>query len=222
MKVEIWSDIVCPFCYLGKRKFEKALELFPYKDKVEVEWHSYQLDPQARFEPGLSIHEYLAGKKAISIEDAKIMHGKLAERVKEYGLQYEFDRIIPANTFDAHRLIQFAKTKGLQAQAEESLFHAYFSDGINIADHTALIALGREISLDIEETSSMLNGDEFTEEVRKDLYEAHSIGIQGVPYFVFNDKYAISGAQESSMFLGALTRTWNEMHYAINTEVGKN
>ena len=113
MKVEIWSDVVCPFCYLGKRKFEKALELFPYKDKVEVEWHSYQLDPHGRIYTGLNIHEYLAGRKAVSVEDAKIMHGKLAERVKESGLQYDFDHIIPANTFDAHRLDSVCKIKGI-------------------------------------------------------------------------------------------------------------
>jgi len=221
MKVDIWSDVVCPFCYLGKRKLEKALEQFSHKDNVEVEWHSYQLDPDVIYTPGMNIHEYLAGRKAVSIEDTKQMHGKMAERVKELGLHYDFDHIIPANTFDAHRLIHFAKSKGLQDLAEERLFHAYFSEGKNIANKATLVSLGIEIGLEKASIESMLKGDEFTEDVKRDLYDAHSIGIQGVPYFVFNEKYAISGAQSSEMFLGALTTTWKEMHESDKIEARK-
>jgi predicted DsbA family dithiol-disulfide isomerase len=221
MKVEIWSDIVCPFCYLGKRKFENALGQFPHKDKVEVEWHSYQLDPHIEHTPGMNIHEYLAGRKAISVEDARLAHEKMAERVKESGLHYNFDLIVPANTFNAHRLIQFAKSKGLQEQAEEKLFFAYFSEGRNIGDRSTLISLGTEIGLDREAANAVMNGNDFTEEVKQDLYEAHSIGIQGVPFFVFNDKYAISGAQASEMFLGALTRSWKEMYEPDKIEADK-
>jgi predicted DsbA family dithiol-disulfide isomerase len=212
MKVEIWSDIVCPFCYLGKRKFEKALSLFPQREKVEVEWHSFQLDPDIQYTPGMNIHEYLAGRKAVSVENAKQIHEKMAERVKESGLHYDFDHIVPANTFKAHRLIQFAKSQGLQEQAEERLFHAYFSEGKNIDDISTLVSLGVDIGLDKVATNSVMISEGYTEEVKRDLYEAHSIGVQGVPFFVFNDKYAISGAQASEMFLGALTRTWKEMH----------
>jgi predicted DsbA family dithiol-disulfide isomerase len=222
MKVEIWSDVVCPFCYLGKRRFEKALDLFSHKDEVEVEWHSFLLDPHIQHTPGMSIHEYLAGKKAVSVEEAKLLHLKMAERVKESDLYYDFDKIIPANTFDAHRLIQYAKSQGLQEQAEERLFHAYFSEGKNIGDRTTLAMLGSEIGLDKGNTSSMLDGIQFTEEVERDLYEAHSIGVQGVPYFVFNSKYAISGAQASELFLGALSRTWKDIQEAYHIEAGKN
>jgi predicted DsbA family dithiol-disulfide isomerase len=142
----------------------------------------------------------------------------MAERVKEMGLQYDFDHIVPANTFNAHRLIQYAKSKGLQDQAEERLFHAYFSEGKNIDDKTTLVSLAAEIGLDKGATQTVMNGDDFTEEVKLDLYTAHSIGIQGVPYFVFDDKYAVSGAQPSELFLGALTTTWKELHESNPSE----
>jgi len=222
MKVEIWSDVVCPFCYLGKRKFEKALEKFPHKDEVEIIWHSYQLDPNIRHTPGMNIHEYLAGRKGMSVEDARKMHSKMAERVKESDLHYDFDKIIPANTFDAHRLLQYAKSKGMQDLAEERLFHAYFTEGINIGDKVALENLAEEIGLDKLDAATMLEGDQFTEEVQRDLYEAHSIGVQGVPYFVFQDKYAISGAQASEMFLGALNQTWKETQQTEKIETSLN
>jgi len=223
MKVEIWSDVVCPFCYLGKRKFEKAMDQFPFKDKVEVIWHSFQLDPLIQHTPGMNIHEYLAGRKAITVENAKEMHSRMAERVKEFDLLYDFDKIVPANTFHAHRLIQYAKSMGVQDAAEERLFHAYFTEGKDIGDLNVLAQLAEEIGLNKETTKDILESTKFTDEVKHDLYEAHTIGVTGVPYFVFHDKYAISGAQASEMFLGALNRTWKETQESHNiVETGLN
>ncbi|HEY9165494.1 MAG TPA: DsbA family oxidoreductase [Candidatus Kryptonia bacterium] len=212
MKVEIWSDVVCPFCYMGKRKFEIALDKFEHKDGVEILWHSFQLNPE--FNPGAAgdIHEYLANRYGRSREWAKEMHDDLVARAKEVGLEYKFDNIIPANTFDAHRLIHLAAKHGLQGKAEERLFAAYFTEGKDINEFETLVLLGTEIGLDPAATRKALESGEFEDEVRQDLDEAESLGITGVPFFVFNRKYAISGAQPTHLFMETLDQVWNEEH----------
>jgi predicted DsbA family dithiol-disulfide isomerase len=208
LKVEIWSDVVCPWCYIGKRRFEQALEQFEHKQHINIEWKSFQLDPDSKPEPGISIHQSLAAKKGWTLDYARQMNDHVANLAKEVGLAYNFDIVVPANTLDAHRLLQFAKKKGLGDIAEELLFKAYFSGGKNIADHSTLIELAVDIGLDANEVRSMLSSDLFTEEVSRDVYEAYQLGIRSVPFFVVDEKYGVSGAQPTEVFLGALRKAW--------------
>jgi predicted DsbA family dithiol-disulfide isomerase len=210
MKVEIWSDIVCPFCYIGKRRFELALAQSGLEARVEVVWKSFLLNPGIKTDPAKSINLYLSEMKGISEEQAKDLNGHVSGLAKEEGLSYDFEKAIPANSFNAHRLLQLAKTKGQGAEMEEQLFKAYFTDGKNIDDEYVLIELGADIGLDPSAISKMLNSEEFTDMVEQDLYEARQIGVNAVPYFVFDDLYAVRGAQSVETFLGALTRAWEE------------
>jgi len=210
MKVDIWSDIRCPFCYIGKKKFEQALGRFSQKDKVEVEWHSFELDPHLTTDKGVNVYDYLARRKNINRETSVNIHKHVTEMAREVGLDYQFDISVVANSFDAHRLIQFAKQSGLAEAAEERLFRAYFTEGKDISDHLTLIILGDEIGLDRKLVKQMLDSDAFGDEVRYEQKQAHDIGINGVPFFIINDRYAVSGAQPAEIFLQALEKGWQE------------
>jgi predicted DsbA family dithiol-disulfide isomerase len=214
MKVEIWSDVMCPFCYIGKRKFEAALDQFPHKDKIQIEWKSFQLNPAIKTEPGKSINEYLAEVKGWTPEYAAEMNNHVSGIAAEVGLEYNMDKAIIANSFDAHRFVQYAKTKGKGDDAEEQLFKAYFTDGKNTADLPTLVELGIQIGLDGEELRSVLESTRFSEEVRHDIYEAQQVGARGVPFFVLDRKYAVSGAQQPETFLGALEKSFGEWEKA--------
>jgi len=204
--VEIWSDVMCPFCYIGKRKFEQALEQFPGNDAVEVEWKSFQLNPDMKTEPSKSINEYLAEHKGISLARAKEMNEHVTAMAAEVGLTYDLGRAVVANSFDAHRLSHFAKKHGRQDAVEERLFKAYFTEGKNTADHGTLVSLAVEAGLNAEEVRAMLAGTEFSDDVNRDIYEASQVGARGVPFFVFDNKYAVSGAQPSELFLQVLNK----------------
>jgi predicted DsbA family dithiol-disulfide isomerase len=210
MKVEIWSDVMCPFCYIGKRKFEKALEGFSNHDNIEIVWKSFQLNPDMKTEPGKNISQYLAEVKGWSLDYAKQMNDQVSAMAAKEGLQYNLDKAVVANSFHAHRFVQLAKKKGKGDAAEEQLFKAYFTDGKNIADHTVLIELGKAIGLDPEELKDMLDSNKYAEEVQRDIYESRQVGARGVPFFVFNQKFAVSGAQDSQVFLNALNKSWAE------------
>jgi protein disulfide-isomerase len=204
MKVEIWSDIMCPFCYIGKRKFEAALEKFPKKNEVEIIWKSYQLDPNIKEQPGKDIYSYLAEAKGQSLEWSKKMHENVVNMAKSVGLEYNFDKAVIANSFDAHRVIQLAKKHGLGDAIEERLFKAYFTEGKNFADHETLAAIGEEVGLDRKEILSLLNSNDLADNVHSDIEEGMRLGLRGVPFFVFNRKIGVSGAQDSEIFLQAL------------------
>ena len=210
MKVEIWSDIMCPFCYIGKRRFENALQQFSHKEDIEVVWKSFQLNPAMKTEPGKNINQYLADVKGWTIDYAKQMNAHVTNMAQEVGLHYDFDKAVVANSFDAHRLIQLAKKHGKGSEMEERLFKAYFTEGKNIADHAILTGLGTGIGLDAGMIKEVLAGNEFADKVEQDIYEAQQIGVRGVPYFVINDRYAVSGAQASETFLGALNKAYAE------------
>jgi predicted DsbA family dithiol-disulfide isomerase len=214
MKVEIWSDVMCPFCYIGKRKFEKALDQFPQKDKIQVEWKSFQLNPQMKTEPGKSINDYLAEVKGWTPDYAQQVNDHVTGLASEVGLEYNMDKAVVANSFDAHRFVQFAKTKGLGDAAEEQLFKAYFTDGKDTSNLETLVELGNEIGLDTHELRTVLEGTRFSDEVRKDIYEAQQVGAKGVPFFVLDRKYAVSGAQQPETFLGALEQSFAEWQKA--------
>lgn len=210
MTVEIWSDIMCPWCYIGKRRLERALDQFEHKGDVEITWKSFQLNPQMKTEPGKSINEYLAENKGWTLDHAKSMNDHVTQLAWEVGLAYDFDKAVVANSFDAHRLIQMAKSQGLGGNAEERLFKAYFTEGKNIADHAILVQLGIETGLEKNKVLEMLEGGAFAGEVRNDIYEAQTLGVRGVPFFVIDRKYGISGAQSVEVFLDTLQKAYQE------------
>lgn len=204
MKVDIWSDVRCPFCYIGKRKFEAALAQFEHKDQVEVEWHSYELDPNAETLPNVNAVDYLADRYGRPREWAEEMHSNVTATAAEAGLDFNLGISVVASSFDAHRLIQLAKTEGLGDAIEEKLFEAHFTFGKDISDHAALTEIGISAGLDKLTVETMLKGTDFTDEVRYDEQTAQQIGVRGVPFFVFNQKLAVSGAQPPETFLGAM------------------
>lgn len=204
MKVEIWSDVMCPFCYIGKRKFEIALNQFSGKDKVEIEWRSFQLNPNLKTEPDKSINEYLAESKGWTLDYTRKANEHVTTIARQVGLVYNFDKAVVANSFDAHRLSHLAKKYGMQNQTEEKLFSAYFTEGKNTADHETLVQIGTESGLNSEEIRTMLKGKDFEDAVRRDIYYAQQLEINAVPFFLFDEKYAVTGAQESETFLRVL------------------
>lgn len=221
MAVEIWSDIMCPFCYIGKRKFEAALALFAGSDSVEVIWHSFQLDPSIQYQPGKDLYTYLAEMKGQSREWSVDVHNQLTKTAKAVGLEYNFDKAVIANSFDAHRLIQLAKKYDKGDDAEERLFRAYFTEGKNVSDHATLAALGKEIGLERKEVEEMLQTKACSIEVNNDIEEARQIGVRGVPFFVMNRKYAVAGAQQPDVFLQVLEKSfteWRKEHLALQLE----
>jgi predicted DsbA family dithiol-disulfide isomerase len=219
MKIKIWSDIRCPFCYIGKRKFEKALNNFPQKDQIEVVWKSFELDPSLKTQPGINVYDHFAMSKGVSKERALQTHDYVMNTAKETGLQFNFDKAVVANSFNAHRVIHLAKTKQLGNDAEEQFFKAYFIEGKNIDDTETLVEIGNSIGLDEKEIRQTLSSDAFKKEVYNDEAEAQEIGIRGVPFFVFNDRYAVSGAQAPETFLQALQQSFEEFEKEIKKKI---
>lgn len=210
MNVEIWSDIQCPFCYIGKRKFEAGLAAFEGKENVTVTWRSFQLNPDLEAQPGKDIYTYLAEVKGMSREQSVQMHQQVSAMAAEVGLDYDFDKAVLANSYDAHRLIQLAKTKGLGDAAEERLFKAYFTEGKDVGNPETLVALAAEIGLDAAEAKDLLEQDAFADQVNAEIAEAQALGIRGVPFFVIDRKYGVSGAQAPEAFLSALQQAQKE------------
>jgi predicted DsbA family dithiol-disulfide isomerase len=210
MKVEIWSDVMCPFCYIGKRRFEQALESFEQKSEVEIEWKSFQLNPDMVTDPNTKIDQYLARIKGWSLSHAREMNAHVTQMAAEVGLTYNFDKAIVANSFKAHRYSHLAKKRGLGVQAEEQLFKAYFTDGENIDDDDTLLEMGKRLGLDESEVRQTLASSDFADDVRFDISEAQQLGIRGVPFFVLNNKYGISGAQAAPVFEQTLQKAFTE------------
>lgn len=222
MKIEIWSDVVCPFCYIGKREFEAALTAFESSNNIEIEWKSFQLMPDMPQNYGKSTYQYFADKYGVDMEQAIATHRQVATRAKSLGLNYNFDKAIPVNTLLAHQFIHFAKANSKQDQAEELLFYAYFTDGKNLEDLETLLQLGDKIGLDKAALKHALLNKSFTADIELDLYEAQQIGVRGVPFFVFDGKYAVSGAQASAVFLQTLEQSfaqWRQENPEKNLEV---
>jgi predicted DsbA family dithiol-disulfide isomerase len=204
MTVEIWSDVVCPWCYVGKRRFEHALEQFPHRDQVELTWRSFQLDPTAPPTRTISSAEHLASKYGMSIEQAERSNAQMTELAAGEGLEYHLDETRGGNSFDAHRLIHLAKAQGLQDEMKERLMRAYFTEGAAIGDMETLARLASEVGVD----PSGLTGEAFADTVHADEELAARIGIRGVPYFVLDRRYGVSGAQPSELLLQALEKAW--------------
>jgi predicted DsbA family dithiol-disulfide isomerase len=210
MKIEVWSDFVCPFCYIGKRRLETALEKFEHKDEVELVFKSFELDPSSKKKSDENIHEIIAKKYGIPVEQAKASNNQIVAAAKAIGLNFNFDDVIRTNTFDAHRVAHYAKTEGKMNELAERIFKAYFVDSLNISDHKVLASLSSEVGLNSDKVLSVLESNQYAEEARKDEETASKLKISGVPYFIINNKYTISGAQQPEIFLEAIEKAREE------------
>jgi predicted DsbA family dithiol-disulfide isomerase len=226
MKVEIWSDVVCPWCHIGKRRFEAALARFPQREQVEVEWKSFELDPTAESAPaGQSAGESeyaqrLAGKYGTDVASAQQMIDTMTETAAAEGLDFRFDRAVPANTFDAHQVIHLAALRGVQDAVKERLMLGYFSEGEAVGDPATLVRLAAEAGLDPDEVATVLEDQRFAGAVRADEAEAATIGVQGVPFFVVDRRYGVSGAQPVDVLVQVLERAWSERSPLISVDSG--
>ena len=207
MQVEIWSDVVCPWCYLGKRRLEQALERFPHRDRIDIVWRSFELDPDAPTAPQ-DLAARLASRYGMSTQEAADRNFQMTELAAESGLAFRLDIAKPANTFDAHRVLHVARADGRESEAKERLLAAYFSEGRVISDTDTLVELAAEAGVDPDRTRAALAGDGFAGEVRADEREAVELGITGVPFFVLGRRYAVSGAQPPELLLQALEQAW--------------
>ncbi|MEN2282059.1 DsbA family oxidoreductase [Algoriphagus sp. SE2] len=210
MKIEIWSDVVCPFCYIGKRKLEKSLEKYPFKDKIEIEWKSFQLNPDQVTDPSLNSLEYLSKSKGWSMSQTLQITQQVMDMAKNEGLEFQMDKTVVANTKNAHRLIHLAQESSKGSEMKERLLKAYFNEGINVDDADALLNIGLEIGLEESQIKEILNSDKFENEVERDIYESRQLGVQGVPFFVLDRKFGISGAQPDEVFDQTIEKAWNE------------
>lgn len=210
MKIEIWSDVMCPFCYIGKRRFEKSLENLPNKDLIDVEWKSFQLNSEMATDTSISIDEYLAQHKRMPLSQAQALNKQVTQMAAEEGLVYNFDKSVVANSFKAHVLTHFAKQFGKQDEVEELLFQSYFRDGKNIDDIEVLKDLATTVGLNATDYENAVKEGVLDDEVKMDIYEARQIGVQGVPFFVYDRKYAISGAQPVELFEQTLQKALDE------------
>jgi predicted DsbA family dithiol-disulfide isomerase len=210
MQVEIWSDVVCPWCYLGKRRFEAALAAFEQRDEIDVVWRSFELDPGALRQRELPAIEHLARKYGMSVEQARASQQQLTDLATAEGLEYHLDRTAGGNSFDAHRLLHLAARSGLQDPLKERLLRAYFTEGEAIGQPEVLQRLAVEAGLDAGEVAHVLESERFGDEVRADERRAQLLGVNGVPFFAIDERYGISGAQSSELILSALGQAWSE------------
>ena len=208
MLVEIWSDVVCPWCYIGKRRFERALEGFAHRDEVEIVWRSFELDRNAPVERTGSYAEMLGRKYGMDPDRASRTLQHMTDVAAEEGLEFDFGGVRPGNTFDAHRLLHLAAEHGLQEELKERFLRAYFSEGEPVGDATALTRLAVEVGLDGDDVARVLAEGEYTDHVRADEAAAEELGVSGVPFFVLDRRFAVSGAQDSETFARALDRAW--------------
>lgn len=219
LKIQIWSDVMCPFCYIGKRKIEEALTQFENKDSVAIEWKSFQLDPSFLATPNESIVNHLAEKYRKDSDWAQTMIENMTENAKRSGLDFHFEKAILANSLNAHRLLHLAKKYKLSNEVKELLFKAYLTEGKNVNDWDTLKNIGLEVGLNIAEMEQLIDSNTYTKEVLQDQQEAQSIGISGVPFFVFDNKYAVSGAQSSDVFLKTLEKSWKEGTFTTSIKI---
>ena len=212
MKIDIWSDIVCPFCYLGKRRLETALAQFEHADEVEVQWHSFELDRGAAPVSDRPLVDLVAAKYGTTREQAVAQHESMASAATQLGLTFNWEHARYGNTFDAHRVVHLAAEQGLADAAHERLMRAYFTDGLAVGDRDVLVRLATEIGLDGDVVREMLESDDYGNHVRSDEATAKMLGIESVPFFVLDRKYGVSGAQPVEVFNQALETAWSTRH----------
>jgi predicted DsbA family dithiol-disulfide isomerase len=212
VKVDIWSDVVCPWCFIGKRRFENALGRFPHRAEIEVTWRSFELDPSAPPSPERPgrYAEHLSHKYGITTGTAQLMIDRVTSAAAEESLDFRFDIARRGNTFDAHRLLHFALEKGVQDEMKERLDHSTFTEGLPVSDHQALTEVAVRTGLDETEVKAVLASDTYTDAVRADESQARAYGISAVPFFVLDGRYGIAGAQPPEVILGALKQAWRD------------
>ncbi len=210
MRVEIWSDIVCPWCYIGKRRFETALSQFDHADEVDVVWKSFQLNPEQPKGKPEPVAEHLAAKYGVSVDEARAMNDRVKGIAAEEGLAYDLDRYTMVNTFDAHRLTHFAKKHGLGAELHERLLRAQLIEGEVLEDPDTLVRLAAEVGIPEADARRVVESDAYTNDVNADIDELRSLGGNGVPFFVIDRRYGVSGAQPAELFLNALETAYQE------------
>lgn len=221
MKIEVWSDVVCPFCYIGKVRLENALKEIDPKLVDLIEWKSFQLDPNAEMHAGKPLNQYLSESKGISIEEASKMSEYVAERGVEEDIHFQFDKAIVANTKKAHLLLHLAKESGMQNAMKERFMRAYFLEGMDLNRDEVLLDLANEVGLDSNKAKAALESEELAYDFKSDIQEAGQLGVRGVPFFVFNRKFAISGAQPMETFRGAVQKALEESNIeVVNSEEG--
>ncbi len=201
MKIDIWSDFACPFCYIGKRNLEKALKELGLAEEVEIIFHSFQLDPDAKKENPENSVTSLSNKYGITKEEAQKMIDRIVRMAKAVGLEYDYDKLIQTNTFDAHKLVQYGKEINKDNKLIERLFKAYFIDGLDIGDIEVLGDLGEEVGLHRDKVLNVLNSQEYALKVEEDKELAQKLEISSVPFFVIDNKTAIPGAQPPETFI---------------------
>lgn len=204
MKVEIWSDVMCPFCYIGKHQFEKALSDFEGKDNVEITWRSFELNPTIQYQEGYTLTQYLSDIKGMDKDAVVKNFDRLTEQGAQIGIDFRFDIAKVVNSRKSHKLIQAAKQQNLQNEIEETLFHAYFTEGKNLEDNKILAEIAKKVGIHFTKIEEILESNELEEAVNADVYMAQQVGARGVPFFVFDDAYAISGAHGADTFLNVL------------------
>ncbi|HVL97945.1 MAG TPA: DsbA family oxidoreductase [Egibacteraceae bacterium] len=209
MQIEIWSDVVCPWCFVGKRRFEAALARFPHAHAVEVTWRSFELDPSAPRERGVAV-EHLAAKYGVSRPEAQAMHDRMTRVAAAEGLAFRLDIARPGNTFDAHRLLHLAGEQGVQDAVKERLLAAYLCEGQPVGNVAVLARLAADAGLDPEEARAVLAGDAYAGEVRADEATARALGITSVPFFVVDRAYGVAGAQSPEVLTELLEAVWAE------------
>lgn len=207
MKIEIWSDVACPFCFIGKRHLEVALKNFNQKDSIEIVWKSFQLDPDLKPREGQNLYESLSEKKGWSVEQTKQITQNVIQMAQAVNIEMNFDKVIPANTLKAHQFLQLAKTFGKGSKAKELLLKAYFTEGKNIADINFLKSIATKLGID-EKNLQQIEDNTFYDKVQIDIYESRQVGVQGVPFFLFNEQFAISGAQPIKTFEQTLKKSY--------------
>ncbi|HYO44953.1 MAG TPA: DsbA family oxidoreductase [Candidatus Limnocylindrales bacterium] len=210
MKVEIWSDVVCPWCYIGKRRFETALARFEHASDVEVEWRSFQLNPDQPRGTREPLDESLARKMGSSVDQVREMNARVTDLAAAEGLEYHFETYRVVNTFDAHRVMHLAKAQGLGTEAHERLLRAQLVEGEILEDHPTLVRLAAEVGVPAEDTTRALATDAFAADVEADIALARTFGVSGVPFFVIDRRYGVSGAQPAQLFLEALQTAHRE------------
>ncbi|MEU6798870.1 DsbA family oxidoreductase [Nonomuraea wenchangensis] len=210
INVDVWSDLVCPWCHIGKRRFETALAAFEHRDSVRVRWRSFELDPHGSAEPGLTLPERHRRDVAGTAEQARQNLQRVTDLAAESGLTYRLDIARPVNSFDAHRLMHYADRAGHGEAVREALMRAYTAEGEVLSDIETLVRIAAANGLDATDTRALLKSTAFTDEVREDENLARTLGVSGVPTFVFANRYAISGAQSVEAFTRLLHQSWQE------------
>jgi predicted DsbA family dithiol-disulfide isomerase len=212
MNVDIWSDIACPWCFIGKRRFDKALAAFPHRDQVRVTWHSYQLDPRLPDHYDGTELDYLASRKGMARERVREMFDHVASVAAGEGLAYDFDALVVANSRKAHELLHLAEEHGVAGAVKEALLSSHFEHGGDIGDVDLLVSIAVEAGLDADQVRAALSSGRYAGAVQADIHQAHALRIQGVPFFVVDNRYGVSGAQPSGLFSQALSQAWADRH----------